>query len=206
MADRHPKVHMVIVEATSTSLEPRLTSGSLDLAMVNLPPDPSHHPYQPGDELIAQPMFDEDLVLVVPRGHPLAGRREIDLAETDGLELLLPAPSTAFRDEIDAAAADAGITWRPKAEIDGVRTIASLTFEGYGPAVVPATALPDWLEGDWRALSVRGLPRRSVGLARRRKGRPGAPARAVIALLEEIVARGLDRKPGIHPPAVPSLA
>jgi LysR family hydrogen peroxide-inducible transcriptional activator len=205
MAERHPKVHLVVVEATSTSLEPRLTTGSLDLAIVNLPPDPTHRPYTPGDELIAQPMFDEDLVLVVPSGHPLAGRREIDLTETDGLELLLPAPGTAFRDEIDSAVAASGVVWHAIAEIDGVRTIASLTFEGYGPAVVPATALPEWLQGDWRALSVRGLPRRSVGLARRRKGRPGAPARAVIDLLQEIVDHGVDTRPGIHPSAVPSL-
>jgi LysR family hydrogen peroxide-inducible transcriptional activator len=36
MAERHPKVHLVVVEATSTSLEPRLTTGSLDLSIVNL--------------------------------------------------------------------------------------------------------------------------------------------------------------------------
>src|SRR5438477_5803282 len=36
MAERHPKVHMVIVEATSTSLEPQLAD-RLDLAVVNLP-------------------------------------------------------------------------------------------------------------------------------------------------------------------------
>ena len=42
-------------------------------------------------ELIARPLFDEDLVLVVPSEHPFAGRAEVELTETDGLALLLPA-------------------------------------------------------------------------------------------------------------------
>jgi DNA-binding transcriptional LysR family regulator len=203
MAVAHPKVHIVVVEATSTSLEPQLTNGRLDLAVVNLPPNPNNHPYTAGDELVARPLFDEDLLLVVPVDHPLASRPQVELRETDGLELLLPAPGTAFREEIDTALESHGVTWEPKAELDGVRLIASLAFEGHGPAVVPATALPDWLQGDWRALAVRGLPRRSVGVALRRKGRPGAPARAVINVLEEIVADGTGPKTsGIYPPAV----
>jgi LysR family hydrogen peroxide-inducible transcriptional activator len=196
----HPKVHIVVVEATSTSLEPQLTNGRLDLAVVNLPPNPNQHPYMQGDELTARPLFDEDLLLVVPSDHPLAARPEVDLGETDGLHLLLPAPGTAFREEIDTALNARGVTWHPKAELDGVRLIASLTFEGHGPAVLPATALPEWLHGEWMAVSVRGLPRRSVGVALRRRGRPGAPARAVISVLEEIVADGSHRHPGIYPP------
>jgi LysR family hydrogen peroxide-inducible transcriptional activator len=206
MAEVHPKVHIIVVEATSTSLEPQITSGRLDLAVVNLPPNPNQHPYTPGDELIARPLFDEDLLLVVPTDHPLASRPDVDLSETNELDVLLPAPGTAFREEIDTALEAYGVTWYPKAELDGVRLLASLAFEGHGPAVVPATALPDWLQGDWRALAVRGLPRRSVGVALRRKGRPGAPARAVINVLEEIVADGTGatspKTSGIHPPAV----
>jgi DNA-binding transcriptional LysR family regulator len=139
---------------------------------------------------------------VVPNDHKLAGRLEVELSETDGLNLLLPAPGTAFRDEIDSALAAHGVTWTPKAELDGVRLIASLAFEGHGPAIVPATAVPDWLHGAWTALSVRGLPRRSVGIALRRKGRPGAPARAVISVLESITAEGTAKQAGIYPPAV----
>ena len=202
MADIHPKVHIVVVEATSTSLEPQITNGRLDLAVVNLPPNPNQHPYTPGDELIARPLFDEDLLLVVPSDHPFSGREVVDLTETDGLSLLLPAPGTAFREEIDTALANIGITWHPKAELDGVRLIASLTFEGHGPAILPATALPEWLHGAWTSVAVQGLPRRSVGIALRRKGRPPAPARAVISVLEEIVSEGTAKQAGIYPPAV----
>ena len=189
MNDRHPNVHLT----TSTSLEPRLSAGELDLGVVNLP--------APGDDLLCTPLFEEDLVLVVNGDHPWAQRTEIDIRETDGMHLLLPATGTALRTEIDKAADAAGVTWISKAELDGVRLIASLTFEGHGPAVLPATAVPEWLRGDWRVLLVNGLGRRTVGLALRRKGRPAAPTRALVQVLDEVIAAGTAELPGLHPPS-----
>src|SRR4051794_22900104 len=190
MATLHPKVHLVIVEGVSTSLEPQLPTGHLDLAMVNLPPDPFQRPYNPGSELMARPLFDEDLLLVLPIHHPLAERDVVAMADTDGLELLLPAPGTAFREEIDEAVATGGVRWRPKAEIDGIRLIASLTFEGLGPAILPATAVPADRQGPWRAVRLQRPPCPSVGVALRRKGRPAAPVRALINVLEQVVEIG----------------
>ena len=88
-SERHPQVRLVVVEATSTSLEPRLVSGELDLAVVNLP--------VPGRELASEPLFDEDLLLVVPAGHPFTARVGVELRDLAGLGLLLPPPGTAFR-------------------------------------------------------------------------------------------------------------
>ena len=102
MGKAHPKVRLVIGDGTSATLEPLLASGSLDAAIVNLP--------QSNPDLVEHPLFDEDLVLVVPSDHPFADRRQIPLRDLDGFELLLPAPGTAFRDEIDEACRAAGIT------------------------------------------------------------------------------------------------
>ena len=40
------------------------------------------------------------------------------------------------------------------AEIDGVRLLTSLAFEGYGAAIVPATSIPRWLKGDFKRIGV----------------------------------------------------
>src|SRR5438874_4463124 len=154
MAERHPKVHLIVVDATSTSLEPQLASGTLDLAVVNLPIPPT------ATDLTAGPLFDEDLVLVVDPDHPLAKKKRVTMADLDGMALLLPAPGTAFRMEIDDASKAAAVTIVPRAELDGVRLMASLTFEGHGPAILPATALPAWLRDRWQLVMVDGLPRR----------------------------------------------
>jgi hypothetical protein len=125
-------------------------------------------------------------------GRPLALE---DLAD---MELLLPLPGTAYRDEIDAVTRPLGITLLPAAEIDGLRLIASLTFEGYGPAILPATAIPSILRPQFHPVPIEGLPRRRVGIAQRSRGLPSAPTRALNELLEAVVAEADDRPEGIH--------
>jgi hypothetical protein len=114
------------------------------------------------------------------------------------MELLLPLPGTAFRDELDAVTRPLGITLLPAAEIDGLRLIASLTFEGYGPAILPATAIPSVLRDRFHPVAIEGLPRRRVGVAQRSRGLPSAPSRALNELLDEVVAIPGDRPDGVH--------
>lgn len=194
VAGRHPKVQMVIVEATSTSLEPQLATGRLDLAVVNLP--------LPAPDLVAQPLFDEDMVLVLPENHPLSPNQTLSIGDLAGVPLLLPPPGTAFRAQVDSAAQNAGVVLQALAELDGIRLIASLAMEGHGPAIVPATAIPVWLRGrdGWRVLALSDLPPRQVGLAQRRRGLLSAPARAVLEAICDTVASAADDQPGLTLP------
>lgn len=189
----HPKIKVVVVDATTTSLVPRILNDNLDLAVVNLPlSDP---------DLVTEPLFDEDRLVIAPDGHPLAGRQRVAFSELGDHDLLLEPVGTSFRDELDAEAAAAGVTLRARAEVDGLRLIASLAFEGFGAAIVPATAAPGWLEGRWHRVAVDGLARRSVGLARRRRALLSAPARALQAAVVDVVADEAARLEGVHPVA-----
>jgi hypothetical protein len=47
---------------------------------------------------------------------------------------------------------------------------------------------------------VSGLPPRQVGVVLRRRGRPSAPARATLELIDEVVASDLDDDLGLHLP------
>ena len=73
----------------------------------------------------------------------------------------------------------AGITLRPSLELDGLRMIASLTFDGHGPAILPASGVPSHLRGDFVLLPIESLPPRRVGVALRVRGLPSVPTRAV---------------------------
>lgn len=195
MAARHPGVALEIVDATSTSLEPQLVSGRLDLAVVNLP--------LPAPELTTTPLFDEDLLLFVPRESPLAeecGGKEVELAELGDLFLFLPPRGTSFRDLLDAAAARAGVTLVARAELDGLRLIASLVIAGQGASILPATAVPAHLQLETQPIAVRGFPRRNVGVAQRKRGLPGAPARAFLEVLHEVVRTDARPEVGLHLP------
>jgi DNA-binding transcriptional LysR family regulator len=191
-AQRHPKIRLVIGDGTSATLEPHLASGSLDAAIVNLP--------QGSPDLVEHPLFDEDLILVLPTDHPLAAKATVDLRDLHGLDLLLPAPGTAFRLEIDEACHAAGVTLNARAELDGVRLMASLAVKGLGPAILPATGATEGVMRLARA-TVVGLPRRKVGVLLRRRGRPSAPARATLEILECVVKDNLDPAMGLHPPS-----
>jgi DNA-binding transcriptional LysR family regulator len=186
----HPRVRATVVEASTTSLLPQLVTGLLELAIVNLPVD--------DPEIATDALFSEDLICVVPRWHALAERTDVTLAELAEHPLLLAARGTALRDEIEHELARSGVRLQAQAEIDGVRLMASLAFQGYGAAILPATAVPAWLEGDWTRVRVVGLPRRQVGLARRAKGLLSAPARALTAIVPAVVALQGANQPGLH--------
>ncbi|HKY13937.1 MAG TPA: LysR family transcriptional regulator [Microthrixaceae bacterium] len=187
----HPKVKVVVLDATTTSLIPQLISGSLELAVVNLPID------EP--DVLVELLFDEDRVLVAPLSHSLAAYDVVTLADLAEHELLLPAQGTSFREELDAEAAARGVELKAKAEFDGMRLLASLAFSGFGAAVLPASASPAWLGGDYKTIPIDGLIGRSVGVARRRRGLPSAADRAVNDTLRRVVRSEAGRQHGIRP-------
>jgi LysR family hydrogen peroxide-inducible transcriptional activator len=190
MAAQYPKVRVVVVDATTTSLLPQVHSGQLDLAVLALPVrDP---------DVEAEQLFEEDLLVIAPSDHPLADRDRVTLAELAEHELLLEPPGTAFRDDLDAQAEERGVTLRTKAEVDGMRLVASLAFEGFGAAVLPASAAPRWLTGEWKVVPVDGLTGRSVGLVRRQRGMPSAPARAMADVIRTVIRDEAVHQPGVH--------
>jgi LysR family hydrogen peroxide-inducible transcriptional activator len=200
---RHPRIRLFITEGTTTTLEPQLLQGLLDMAIITLPISTS--------ELLAEPLFEEDLRLVVPSEHPLAvaygqSGEPTPLKALRDMPLLLPLQGTSLRDEIDEAFAPAGITPNALIELDGLRTLASLVFDGYGPGILPATAVPDHLRSRFRLLVLEGFPRRHVGIVTRRHGLPSAPTRAVKDVFAQI-GQDVEHLPeGIHPVGSEELA
>lgn len=185
----HADVRITVVEGVTSSLLPRVAAGELDAAVVHLPVS------EPG--LDSKELFAEDLLLLAHRKHPLADRTTITLAELAEYPILLAPLGTAHRRIVDRAAAARGVSLKTQAEIDGVRLMTSLAFDGYGPAIVPASAIPVWLSGEFTRIAVPELPRRVVGWVQRT--RP-APTRATLAVRDaavEVVSRHGSRQPGV---------
>ena len=188
---KHPRVNLQIMEATTTSLVPQLLNDRLDIAVVNSPViDP---------DIDIEPLFLEDRIIVAPLSHPLAEYERVDITDLANHEILLPPKGTAFRDEIDSNARQARVKLSIRAEVDGLRLLSSLAFQGFAPALVPASAAPEWLEGDFRRVPVDGFSRREVGLALRRRFAPSAPTRAVAELIRAAVAANGADQGGLIP-------
>lgn len=189
LSARHPGVHVIISEgATNTSL-PRIASGDIDAAIVHLP-------ITSGDFEVTE-LFAEELVLIAHTKHPVAKNSSITLSDLAHHPILLPPRGSPLRRIIDRAAANDGVALTALAEIDGVRLLTSLAFEGFGAAIVPASAIPGWLRGDFVRITVPGLPRRVVGWAQRQRPRPNRATLAVRDTLVDIVARYANKQPGV---------
>ncbi len=186
----HPLVHAILAEGTTSNLVPRLLSGALDAAIVHLPVD------EP--ELRVVPLFAEDLVVITPADHPLATVSEVSLRTLSAYPLLLPPHGTALRRVIDRAVHTAGVTLIAQAEIDGVRLLASLAQEGFGPTIVPTTTVPIWVTGEFRRVAVPELPRRVVGWVQSRRPAAAAPAKATLDVLRNIIAEHAAEQPGVY--------
>ena len=186
----HPQVRPIIHEGSTSSLLPRLIAGELDAAIVHFPID--------DPELQLVPLFSEELVLLVNNKHPWSKLETISLAELATQPLLLAPRNTALRRIIDRAAGAQRLAFTPQAEIDGVRLLTSLAFEGFGPAIVPATAIPAWIKGDFTRVSIPQLPRRVVGWASRKRPIPNKPTRAALEIARQVVAKTGDRQPGVN--------
>jgi LysR family hydrogen peroxide-inducible transcriptional activator len=190
LAKLYPNIRLIIVDATTTSLLPQVTAGRLDSAVVNLPvSDP---------DIDTEILFAEDPIIVAPLDHPIAAHDEVSLEQLAEHPLLLGPPGTSFRDTIDAEATAKGISLTTHAEVDGMRLLASLAFQGYGAALLPASAAPRWSTGPWKRVRVHGLTPRTVGLATSRRNSPPAPARAVRATIRSVVLAAAPEQLGLH--------
>ena len=176
----YPHIALRITEGSNSTIEPQVVHGQLDIAVLAWP--------VLADELSEVDLFSEDLVVIVDREHEIAQTKEsISLAELANYELLLPLSGTPIRREIDEACLDQGVVLHPLIEVDGLRTIASMTYDGHGPSILPATMLSKHLRDKFVAVHISNLRRRRVVLASRRFGFPSAPVRAIQALLLDVV-------------------
>jgi LysR family hydrogen peroxide-inducible transcriptional activator len=189
LSRHYPGVRTTVVEGATSSLLIRLASGEIDAAIVHLPIADT--------TLDTKEMFAEELFLIAPKKHELADRISITLEELSHFPILLAPRGTAQRRIVDRAAANKGVSLQSQAEIDGVRLMASLVFEGFGAAIVPASAVPGWLQGDFVRISMPELPQRVVGWVQRPRPRPNRATMAVRDKAFDVITRHAPRQPGI---------
>ena len=170
-----------------------LRDGLVDLALVTLPlPEP---------DLAVEPLFSEDIVLLVPAGDGLARRRSVALAELAGRELLLSMPGHGLRAQVEAACRRAGFVPRAALEVRSQEALIRLVEQGAGLAFAPRLCLRRPRPGV-HVCALRGPAlRRGIGWARRRDRYVPRAARELVEALRAALA-GLDG--GAAPP--PSLS
>ncbi len=131
----HPGIRFYVREQPSRGVVEAVLAGELDLGVVTLPIDEAH------SQLVVERWVDDELRLIVPRGHRLELRKTFrwgDLAETP---LVLFEAGSAVRAHIDASIEEAGVTPNIVMELRSIESIKQMVAQGIGAALVSEHAL-----------------------------------------------------------------
>ena len=188
MTQKFPRVRIQITDAVTSNLMPLVVQGRVDGAIVNLP---ISHP-----DVEVEALFEEEPVLVAPNGHPLAKYDSLTPDILAEFPLLLNPPGVPFRDGIDKDLESHGIKLTSKAEVDGMRLLASLATDGFGAAILPATAAQG--SGKWKRIQLEGFTRRVVGLATNKRVPLSATTRVVRDVLRNMIRDHGSDQNGIY--------
>jgi DNA-binding transcriptional LysR family regulator len=90
----------------------------------------------PPDDLHAVRARTVGMSLVVPRGHALARKRRVALADLDGARLIVPPPGRPHREQVERALAAAGVSWERAVEATGWPIMLAYAGLGIGLAIV----------------------------------------------------------------------
>jgi DNA-binding transcriptional LysR family regulator len=159
-----------------------VADGELDLGLCSAPPAELG--------LRFEPLFSEEMTLLVPRGHRLARNGPVRAKDLENERLLVSEQGCAYRGAVETAFQERGVRPRWVLETGSVETLRAAVRQGLGLALLPKPSVTPAPPGTVvRAMSdlVVALP---VGLVTR----PGAaPAPPALALLIEALRRDLGR-------------
>lgn len=153
---RYPRVQLKVTEGSTAVLTRLLESGELDLAVISLPV------VQAG--LTVERLFTEELVVVVAKGHTLAGRAGVSIGELREESFLLYSPGGYVRDATLAACRAGGFVPRVTLDSGSMELLLRLAEAGLGVAIIPPLAITGTEQLWWMPLLDQKLTR-NMGLA-----------------------------------------
>jgi DNA-binding transcriptional LysR family regulator len=137
MRQVHPGLRFYIREAGSAAVAEAVASGELDLGIVTLPV------HTTDDRAVTtRPLIDDDLRLIVPPGHGLAGKRSFRWSDLAGQPVVAFEAGSAVRELIDAAALAAGVELTVVMELRSIEAIRAMVAAGIGVGLVSRFAIP----------------------------------------------------------------
>jgi DNA-binding transcriptional LysR family regulator len=131
---RHPGIALNLQIANSAVIEERIRGNEIDLGVVG------GHALRPGEECLASGLLDE-LVLIVPAGHPWARRRQIAPALLADQRLLVREEGSATRQVAERALQRAGVRFKASMELGHTEAIKQAVMAGLGMAFVSVHAV-----------------------------------------------------------------
>ncbi|MCC3304951.1 LysR family transcriptional regulator [Sneathiella sp. HT1-7] len=130
---QYPKVKVQVVDGIWGTVVDTVRAGIADFGVGSEPPEM--------ENLSFQKIYDDEIMLLAKKDHPLAGRKSLHWQEIDGEEIVVLSADTGVRQSIDAALMGTGITLNPIMEPALVQTAAALVVAGAGLGVILSSYL-----------------------------------------------------------------
>ncbi len=182
-----PALSLSVTEDQTGRLLIALRDGALDAALIALPADSSG--------VTEVPIYNEDFVLAVPAGHPLAGKSRVSPTTLAQLPLLLLDEGHCLRDQTLDVCRRAGF----KIALSNTRaaslaTAVQCVTGGLGVTLIPQTAVPVEAARGELGLAKFTAPRpgRQIGLVFRASSSRDQPYRQLAATIGELVSSEHD--------------
>jgi LysR family transcriptional activator of glutamate synthase operon len=176
---RHPHVGLTVREASSEEMAEMLRIDELDLAFLSVTERVESH------GLGLHQLVSEELVALLAPDHPLAGRRQVRMAELAAEAFISFRAGARLRELLFAAGREAGFEPRVALESNESQRVRRLVSRGLGVAILPRSdAIGPGAEVAVAALVEPSL-RRDITLAWREGRRHPPAATAFLKLARE---------------------
>ncbi len=185
---RYPGVHVITRLVPRLDMERELINAELDMAVAYVAGD--------NDQIVAEPLFAEELVLVAGSKCPQAGRKSMPMRELATLPLILLTPEFGARQFVDRFFTETGQKPHVVLEMNAIDPILATTRNSGLATVLSSGAILD-ASGLQIVRLTDPAPKRMVGILWRRDGHRSAAAlrmaemvRAAYGQKEKAVPRG----------------
>jgi DNA-binding transcriptional LysR family regulator len=130
---QHPRVEVTVDYRKAEEIYEAVADGRADLGLVAYP--------KARAGIRAITCWQERLVLVMPRGHKLSGKRPIDLGQLQGESFVGLTPDIPTRQHLDKIFRKAGIRANYIAELDNFETVKAALLAEQALAIVPESSV-----------------------------------------------------------------
>ena len=172
---RYPGVHVTARLVPRADMERDLVNAELDFAIAYISDD--------NDQIVAERLFDEELVLVVGSKHSHAGRKSMPMRDLATLPLVLLTPEFGARQFVDRFFAETGLQPHVVLEMNAIEPIMATIRDSRLASVLSAGAIVD-ASGLHVVRLTEPAPKRSVGILWRRSGHRTAAALRMAEMIQ----------------------
>ena len=185
---RHPTVRVRVEELAADQIGVRLHAGELDIGIAYRPNGPT--------ELWFEPLYNEEMVLVVSDAHPLAGRKRIRMVELHQQRMVSMPEYFATRTLLDECFKASGAEPIIVAEMSAIAPMLGLVLRTQISAIVAINAVPMALTGLQMIPIESPTPIRTPGILWRLDGERAAAVRSFAVIVRKTALGNSLRRAG----------